>query len=246
MEKKEIIIGRNPVIEYLNSLEDGTGIELHLSSTAHGKIIAEIQGICRRKKVKIISEDKTFFKELSSSSTHQGVALHIPIRKNDHDPSETLRKVAADKGTVILLDQITDPHNLGSIIRSAEALGCGAVILPKNNSAAVNETVIKASAGATAHIEIITIVNVSQFIDELKSLGFWLIGTSDHGTVKLTELGDVHPACIVIGSEGQGMRRLTEEKCDYIVSIPLKGKVSSLNASVAAAIVMYEIIKERV
>ncbi len=244
MEKKEIIYGRNPVIEYLNSITDGSGMELHLSSTAHGKIIIEIQHICRRKKVKIISVDKSFFKDSSSATTHQGVALHIKHQKKDIDPLEILKKVAEEKGSVILLDQITDPHNLGSIIRSAEALGCGAVILPKNNSAEVNETVIKTSAGATAHIEIITIVNVAQFLDELKELGFWIIGTSDHGTVSIKKLKEVHPSCIIIGSEGKGMRRLTEEKCDYIVSIPLKGKVSSLNASVAAAIVMYEVMKD--
>lgn len=243
MEKKKIITGRNPVIEYLNSINDGSGMELHLSSTAHGKIVVEIQNICRRKKVKIITEDKSFFKDFSSSSTHQGVALHINIQINESDPSEILKKIADTGGSVILLDQITDPHNLGSIIRSAEALGCDAVILPKNNSAEVNETVIKTSAGATAHIEIITIVNIAQFLDELKELGFWIVGTSDHGIIPVAKLGDVHPACIVIGSEGKGMRRLTEEKCDYIVSIPLKGKVSSLNASVAAAIVMYEVLK---
>lgn len=245
MEKKKIISGRNPVIEYLNSIDDGSGMELHLSSSAHGKIIIEIQHICRRKKVKIITEDKTFFKDISSSSTHQGVALHIPAAKKESDPFEVLKKVASEKGTIILLDQITDPHNLGSIIRSAEALGCGAVILPKDKSAEVNETVHKTSAGATAHIEIITIVNVAQFLDELKEFGFWIVGTSDHGTIPVTKLSDVHPACIIIGSEGKGMRRLTEEKCDYIVSIPLKGKVSSLNASVAAAIVMYEILKDK-
>lgn len=243
MEKKKIISGRNPVIEYLNSIDDGSGMELHLSSSAHGKIIIEIQHICRRKKVKIITEDKSFFRDFSSSATHQGVALHIPVAKKESDPFEVLKKTAAEKGTVILLDQITDPHNLGSIIRSAEALGCGAVILPKDKSAEVNETVIKTSAGATAHIEIITIVNVAQFLEDLKELGFWIVGTSDHGTIPITGLKDVHPACIIIGSEGKGMRRLTEEKCDYIVSIPLKGKVSSLNASVAAAIVMYEIMK---
>ncbi len=243
MEKKEIITGRNPVIEYLDSIEDGSGLELHISSSAHGKIIADIQQLCRRKKVKIITEDKSFFKEVSPASTHQGVALHITSRRKEINPFELLKRISDEKGFVILLDQITDPHNLGSIIRSAEALGCDAVILPKNNSAEVNETVIKTSAGATAHIEIITIVNVSQILDEMKELGFWIVGTSDHGTLPVTKLGEVHPACIIIGSEGKGMRRLTEEKCDYIVSIPLKGKVSSLNASVAAGIIMYELTR---
>ncbi len=243
MEKKEIVSGRNPVIEYLSGITDGSGIELHLSSTAHGKIIAEIQRLCKSKRVRVILEDKAFFDKLSSSSTHQGVVLHIPVRKNETDPAELLKKISFEKGTIVLLDQITDPHNLGSIIRTAEALGCRAVILPKNNSAEVNETVIKTSAGATAHIEIITVINVSQFLDELKDLGYWIVGTSDHGKARFTELGNVHPCCIIIGSEGKGMRRLTEDKCDFIVSIPLKGKVSSLNASVAAAIVIYELMK---
>jgi 23S rRNA (guanosine2251-2'-O)-methyltransferase len=244
MEKKEIVIGRNPVLEYLKSREDCTGFELHLSSTAHGKIIADIQNLCNRKKVKIVMEDKLFFKNTGSSSKHQGVVLYIPVKKQVHDMTGLLKKIAEEKGIIVLLDQITDPHNLGSIIRSAEAFGCGAVIRAKDNSADVNEIAVKASAGASAHIEIITIVNVAQFLEEIKSMGFWIIGTSDRGTVSINNLNDPYPACIIIGSEGKGMRRLTEASCDYIVSIPLKGNVSSLNASVAAGIVIYEITKK--
>ena len=177
------------------------------------------------------------------ASVHQGVALYITVKNKGAGSFETLKNIAGNKGTVILLDQITDPHNLGSIIRSAEALGCGAVIIPKNNSAEVNETVVKTSAGATAHIEIITITNVARFLDDLKKMKFWIIGTSDHGNMTPGRLKEFLPACIIIGNEGKGMRRLTEEKCDYIASIPLKGKVSSLNASVAAGIVIYEIMK---
>ena len=249
MEKKEIIIGRNPVLEYLNSIEDCTGFELHISSTAHGKIIADIQNICKRKNVRVVIEDKLSLLSssslFSSSSKHQGVVLYIPIKKQVYDKTELLKKIAEEKGIIVLLDQITDPHNLGSIIRSAEAFGCKAIILPKDNSAVVNETVVKASAGATAHIEIITIVNVAQFLEDIKKIGFWIIGTSDRGTVSIKDHNLYHknfyPACIIIGSEGKGMRRLTEERCDYIVSIPLKGRVSSLNASVAAGVVIYEI-----
>ena len=247
MEKKEIIIGRNPVLEYLNSIEDCTGFELHLSSTAHGKIIADIQNICKIKNVKIVIEDKLSLSSLSSSK-HQGVVLYIPIKKQVYDRTELLKKIAENKGIIVLLDQITDPHNLGSIIRSAEAFACSAVILPRDNSAIVNETVVKSSAGATAHIEIITIVNVAQFLEDIKKIGFWIIGTSDRGTISIKEHNLYHknfyPACIIIGSEGKGMRRLTEEHCDYIVSIPLKGRVGSLNASVAAGVVIYEIMKD--
>lgn len=244
MEKKEVITGRNPVIEYLRGLKDHSGVELHISDSAHGKIIEEILGICRNKRVKIIQESKGFFSSYASSSVHQGVVLFLPKQQAQGKSGgvSTLEKIAAEKGVIVLLDQITDPHNLGSIIRSAEALGCGAVAITKDNSAAINDTVIKTSAGATAYIETITVTNISQFLDELKSLGFWIAGTSDHGNVSLDKLKDIRPACIIIGSEGKGMRRLTEEKCDYVVSIPLKGQISSLNASVAAGIVIYKII----
>ncbi|HPJ34957.1 MAG TPA: 23S rRNA (guanosine(2251)-2'-O)-methyltransferase RlmB [Spirochaetota bacterium] len=242
MEKKEIITGRNPVIEYLRGLKDPSGVELHISESAHGRIIDEILGICRSRKVKIIMEKKEYFSSYASSSVHQGVVLFIPGKAKSESPSSILKQIADSKGVIVLLDQITDPHNLGSIIRSAEALGCGAVAITKDNSAAVNDTVVKTSAGATAYIETITVTNISNFLIELKNLGYWIAGTSDHGNISLEKLKDIRPACIIIGNEGKGMRRLTEEKCDYIVSIPLKGKISSLNASVAAGIVIYKII----
>ena len=147
------------------------------------------------------------------------------------------------KGVLVLLDQITDPHNVGAIIRTAEALGADAVVLPKAHSPEIGPTVIKASAGATAHIRIITVTNVASFLDRLKGMGYWVVGTAADGNLPLTEASTVKPAVVVIGSEGQGMRRLTEENCDYIVSIPLRGRISSLNASVAAGIVLYEILK---
>ena len=242
MEKKEVITGRNPVIEYLRSVTDTSGVELHISGSAHGKIIDEILGICRNKKIRTVMESGEFFSDYASSSVHQGVVLYAPKRTCTSDSGSILQKIADNRGVIVLLDQITDPHNLGSIIRSAEALGCGAVAITKDNSAAINETVIKTSAGATAYIETITVTSITRFLDELKSLGFWIAGTSDHGNVSLDRLKDIRPACIIIGSEGKGMRRLTEEKCDYVVSIPLRGKISSLNASVAAGIIIYRII----
>lgn len=242
MEKKEVITGRNPVIEYIRGVRDTSGVELHISDSAHGKIIDEILGICRNKKIKIIQENRGFFSDYASSSVHQGVVLYLPKHQGKADTGSTIQRIAAEKGVIVLLDQITDPHNLGSIIRSAEALGCGAVAITKDNSAAINDTVIKTSAGATAHIETISVTNIAQFLDELKNLGYWIAGTSDHGNVSLDKLREIRPACIIIGSEGKGMRRLTEDKCDYVVSIPLKGKISSLNASVAAGIVIYKII----
>ncbi|HPS58862.1 MAG TPA: 23S rRNA (guanosine(2251)-2'-O)-methyltransferase RlmB [Spirochaetota bacterium] len=243
MEKKEIVTGRNPVIEYLKSVPDTAGMSVHISEGSHGRIIDEIISLCKKRNVRVVTEGRSFFNSYSSAA-HQGVVLIMPRTKEAPVSGDVLSTAARDKGVVVLLDQITDPHNMGSIIRSAEALGCKAVIIPKNNSAAVNETVIKTAAGATAHIEIIQVTNVAQFLEELKGMGFWIIGTSDHGTVKIGEVKNILPACIIIGGEGKGMRRLTEEKCDYTVSIPLRGKVSSLNASVAAGIVIYEMLKD--
>jgi len=242
MEKKEVIAGRNPVFEYLKSMENSRkGVELFISSKAHGKIIGEIKKLAGSKGVKISLCDMDFLKKYSASS--QGVAIFAPLSRKTLDLDGDLDKISAEKGLVVVLDQITDPHNLGSIIRTAEALGCSTIVVPKNNSADVNEVVRKTSAGATAYVDIHRIGNLSRFIDEVKEKGFWVVGTSDHGTADITKLNEIRPACIIIGSEGKGMRRLTEDKCDYVVTIPLTGKVSSLNASVAAGIVLYEAAK---
>lgn len=244
MEKKEIVTGRNPVVEYLKSVPDTTGMSVHVAEGSHGRVIDEILSLCKKRNVRVVTEGKSFFNRFSSAA-HQGVVLMMPRSHEAPRQGDVLSAAVSEKGVIVLLDQVTDPHNMGSIIRSAEALGCMAVIIPKNNSAGINETVIKTSAGATAHIEIIQVTNVAQFLEELKGMGFWIIGTSDHGTVKISDVKDILPACIVIGGEGKGMRRLTEEKCDYTVSIPLRGRVSSLNASVAAGIVIYEVLKNK-
>jgi len=243
MENKEIIFGRNPVLEYLQAAAAGDKNELFVSKNAHGKIIDTIVNEARSKKIKITFKEKDFFKSLGASSKHQGIALKIAQKTKKTGESELLEKAAESKGVLVLLDQITDPHNAGSIIRTAEAMGCCGIIIPKSNSTGITGIVIKSSAGATAYIDIITISNVSAFLEKAKESGFWIIGTSDHGNTGLSQICGIKPAVVVIGSEGTGMRRLTEEKCDYLVNIPMKGKISSLNASVAAGIVIYEIMK---
>lgn len=243
MEEKNIIFGRNPVLEYIRNASNGDNFELFLSKKAHGKIIGIIINECMGKKIPVTYKEKDFFSKIGASSKHQGVALRVP-RAIKKIPDKNLLKTTADKnGILVLLDQITDPHNAGSIIRTAEALGGDGIVLPGANSAGLGPSVIKSSAGATAYINIITVPNVSSFLDRAKKAGFWIIGTGFHGKTEISELKKIRPAIVIIGSEGKGMRRLTEEKCDFIVSIPLRGKVSSLNASVAAGIVLYEIMK---
>lgn len=245
MEDKELIFGRNPVLEYLRGAEPGSRMELFITNNAHGKIIDTIVEQAQGKKIIVRRVDKDFFTQIGPSSRHQGVALKLHDR--DAGPGVSsgslLEKSAAKKGVLVLLDQITDPHNAGSIIRTAEALGCDGVIIPKSHAAGITPAVVKSSAGATAHIEINQVSNVAAFLDEAKKSGYWIVGTDDAGATELKNLGTVRPAVLIIGSENSGMRRLTAEKCDFIIRIPLAGKVSSLNASVAAGIILYEIMK---
>jgi len=242
MEKDKIIIGRNPVLEYIKNIKKNDNTILYISEKSHGKIISEIATLAKKKSISIQYKDKSFFETISSSSKHQGVALSAPTLLQSNNIKDILKKTVAEKGVIVLLDQITDPHNTGSIIRSAEALGCSAVILPKDKSAGITSTVIKSSAGATAHIPIFPIGNIATFIEDAKKHNFWIIGTSDHGTTDILEIKKLKPLILIIGSEGAGMRKLTEEKCDKTVYIPLKGKISSLNASVAAGIIIHQIM----
>ena len=242
METKEII-GRNPVLEYLRALEERSGGELFVSKSAHGKIIDTIVREAKQRGVKITWCEKDLLSRVDSSSRHQGVMLRLPSRARSPREEDFLEEVAAVSGVIVALDRLSDPHNVGSIIRSAEALGASGAVLSKAHSAEVTPVVVKASAGATAHLPLLTVSNIAQFLERAKSRGFWIIGASGEGESSPEEVAEVRPAVLVIGSEGEGMRRLTEHKCDYMVRIPLKGNIESLNASVAAGIILYELLK---
>jgi 23S rRNA (guanosine2251-2'-O)-methyltransferase len=242
LEKKRIICGRNPVYEYLRSSKELKGV-LYISESAHGKIIEQISGEAKRRGISVQKCDKDKLEELSQSSHDQGVVLAVSTVGEEAVTEKSLiEDIAAKKGVLVLLDQLTDPHNIGAIIRTAEALGADGVLMPRAHAPEMNATIIKSAAGATAHIPVITVANAARFIDQAKEARFWVVGTDESGTTKLSELKTIRPALVVIGSEGSGMRRLTTEKCDFIVKIPLKGKVTSLNASVAAGIVLFHVL----
>jgi 23S rRNA (guanosine2251-2'-O)-methyltransferase len=243
VEKKEII-GRNPVLEYLRTCEPGQDAELFISETAHGKIIDVIIDEARRASIKLTYQKREFFSRIGSSSHHQGVMLRIARRGVQMRDEEFYAQVAERSGVLVALDQLTDPHNIGSIIRTAEALGAEGVIMARAHAPEINQTIIKSSAGATAHIKIIQVGNIAQSLEKAREAGIWIIGTSDQGDTGMEKLRELRPAVLVIGSEGSGMRRLTGEKCDYLVRIPLRGQISSLNASVAAGILLWEILRE--
>ncbi|HNV46947.1 MAG TPA: 23S rRNA (guanosine(2251)-2'-O)-methyltransferase RlmB [Spirochaetota bacterium] len=237
------ILGRKPVLEYLRSLDTGAGIELFVSKSAHGKIIDEIVAAAKRIGARAELVEKAHFAR-HPSSTHQGVMLVSRRKRETVTDAEFVAEVSARGGVLVLLDHLTDPHNVGAIIRTVEALGGDGVALTRHGTAEVNATVVKASAGATAHLRVITTPNAAHFIELARERGFSIVGTAADGTIGLDELPGLRPLVIVIGSEGEGMRRLTEERCDHIVAIPLRGMVASLNASVAAAIVLHEALKE--
>lgn len=237
----QIVAGRKVVLEYLSALEGQA--TLYVSDTAHGKIIDVIIATARSKHIPVQKVNKSWFTN-NCDTNHQGVALVMSCRPKKDENIFDLHAIAATKGVIVACDEITDPHNIGAIIRTTEALGGSAVVLTKAHAPEITPTIIKASAGATAHIAVHQVTNLARFLDEAKQAGFWVIGTSDKGTQALSTIATYKPAVLVIGSEGTGMRHLTQSLCDVIVAIPLKGKVSSLNASVACGIVLWELLKE--
>jgi 23S rRNA (guanosine2251-2'-O)-methyltransferase len=242
-ENENVVEGRNPVIEVLKS--NRTLEKLYV---AKGNVEGSIKVILSMAKEKgyVISEvDKRKLDEMSTTGSHQGViAIVSPYTYSSIDEILEYAKQKGEDPFIIILDEIEDPHNLGSIVRSANVCGAHGVIIPKRRSALVTATVIKSSAGAVEHTKIAKITNINQTIEELKKKGVWVAGTDMNGEVcyKANLKG---PMAIVIGSEGKGISKLVRENCDLIISIPMKGEINSLNASVAAGIVMYEGMRQR-
>jgi 23S rRNA (guanosine2251-2'-O)-methyltransferase len=158
------------------------------------------------------------------------------------------RRIAQTLGhsLVLVLDSIEDPQNLGSLIRTAESCGVQGVLIPKDRAVGLTPTVVKASAGAVAHIPIVRVTNLAQAIDDLKKQGFWVVGTDAHGGKSLYEMKFDMNVALVIGSEGKGIRPLLLKKCDFTVSIPMRGKIASLNTAIAGAVILYEILRQRI
>jgi 23S rRNA (guanosine2251-2'-O)-methyltransferase len=241
---EKIIIGRNPVLEALRA---GTKIEkIFILHGVHGNAIKNITTLARQKGVTCVDVGKNKFDEFDGSSDAQGVIAIVG--QKDYVEVEDILDFAVKKNEVpfiLILDEIEDPQNLGAIIRTAECVGTHGVIIPKHHAASVSSGVIKASAGAAQYVNVAKVTNIAQTIDELKLKGVWIIGTDGTAEKFYYEMDYKMPLALVIGSEGYGIRRLVKEKCDFLVKIPMFGKIESLNASVAAALVMYEVVRKR-
>ena len=242
--QNEIIEGRNAVMEALRA---GRAIDkLFINRGEVDRTLGHIASTARDKGVVVVECDRRKLDFMSQTHAHQGVIAVCAVR--EYCSVDDILAIAGERGEtpfVIVCDEISDGHNLGAIIRSAECAGAHGVIIPKRRSAGLTAVVDKASAGAAEHMAIARVPNLPAAIRELKERGLWVYGTAADGASDLWHTDFTGPLALVIGSEGDGMGRLVAESCDYIVSLPMKGQVSSLNASAAAAITMYEILRQR-
>ena len=243
-EADGIIEGRNAVIEALRSGE--TIDKIYLAKGETDKTLGHIASRAREKGIVVVEADRRKLDGMSRTHAHQGVIALAAMR--EYVSVQSLLDAAAEKGEAPLLvvcDEISDPHNLGAILRTAECAGAHGVIIPKRRSAGLTAIVGKPSAGAVSYMPVARVSNLPATLEELKKKGVWVYGTAAEGTTFLYDADLKGPAAIVIGSEGSGMGRLVREKCDFLVSIPMKGHISSLNASAAAAILLYEAVRRR-
>jgi 23S rRNA (guanosine2251-2'-O)-methyltransferase len=240
------IAGRKPVLEALRA---GTQLErILILQGVHGAVIEEIRSTARQARVTVLDLRREEFRALADETTSQGVIAMTVSKKPlmQLDQLLSLARTRTEPGFLLILDEIEDPQNLGALIRTAECAGVHGVIVPKHHSAPVGPAAVKASAGATEHMAIAEVTNVVNAIEELKQEGFWIAGLEGSGSTSYTAADYTGPTALIVGNEGKGIRRLVKEHCDFLVSIPVLGKVSSLNASVAGALVMYEALRQRV
>ncbi len=242
--EENLIYGINPVLEAFRA---GRGIEkLIVSEGRGGREVTELINLARERNIKISYEPRESLSRVSRTETHQGVMAIVAAGKyTTLDEILHKAKSSGEPPFIIILDGIQDPQNLGAIIRSAVCAGAQGVVLPKDRAVGLTSTVEKASAGALSYMAVTKVTNISQTLEELKEKGFWIIGTDSQACGDLYSANFKGPVGLVIGSEGEGIRPLVAKKCDLLVSIPIKGKVSSLNASAAAAVIMYEAVRQR-
>lgn len=243
-EADGIIEGRNAVIEALRA---GTAIDkIYLQKGETDKTLGHIASKARSAGAVVVEADRRKLDAMSRTHAHQGVIALSSVR--EYASVEDILQAAADKGEAPLLvicDELSDPHNLGAVIRTAECAGAHGVIIPKRRSAGLTAIVAKTSAGAVSYLPVARVPNLTAVLKQLKGEGLWVFGADAAGGTRLYDADLKGPAAIVIGSEGDGMGRLVREQCDFLVSIPMKGQLNSLNASAAAAVVLYEAVRQR-
>ena len=243
-EADGIIEGRNAVTEALRA---GTPIDkIYLARGETDAALGHIASTARSKGVVVVECDRRKLDGMSRTHSHQGVIALAAVR--EYASVDDILEAARAKGEpplIVVCDEISDPHNLGAIIRTAYCAGAHGVVIPKRRSAGLTSVVAKTSAGAVSHMKVARVPNIPSLLKDLKKQGVWVFGTAANGTTGLYDTDLKGAAAIVIGSEGDGMTRLAAENCDFLVSIPMKGDLNSLNASASAAILLYEAVRQR-
>lgn len=243
-EADGLIEGRNAVIEALRT--EASIDKIFIQKGEVDKTLGHIASKARAAGIVVVEADRRKLDGMSRTHAHQGVIAVAAVRA--YATVEDILQAARDKGEpplLVVCDELSDPHNLGAVIRTAECAGAHGVIIPKRRSAGLTAVVAKTSAGAVAHVPVARVPNLPSLLKELKEEGVWVFGTAAGGTTQLYQADLKGPAAIVIGSEGDGMGRLVAENCDFTVSIPMFGKINSLNASAAAAVLLYEAVRQR-
>ena len=243
-EADGLIEGRNAVIEALRTEASIDKIFIQKGET--DKTLGHIASKARAAGIVVVEADRRKLDGMSRTHAHQGVIALAAVREYV-SVEDILADAAAknEKPLIVVCDEISDPHNLGAILRSAECAGAHGVIIPKRRSVGLSAVVAKASAGAIEFMKVARVTNLAAAMEELKEKGVWIYGTAAEGSIPMNQADLRGPAAIVIGSEGDGMSRLVREKCDVTVHIPMKGRISSLNASAAASILLYEAVRQR-
>ena len=243
-EADGIIEGRNAVIE---ALREGTPVDkIYLARGETDSALGHIASTARSRGIVVVECDRRKLDGMSRTHSHQGVIALAAGR--EYASVDDILNAAREKGEpplIVVCDELSDPHNLGAVIRTAECAGAHGVIIPKRRSAGLTAVVAKTSAGAVSHVPVARVPNLPALLDELKEAGVGVFGTAADGDRLRYDADLKGPAAIVIGSEGTGMGRLVAEKCDFKVRIPMKGRLNSLNASAAAAIMLYEAVRQR-
>ena len=240
----DVLIGRNAVPEALRA---GRGINrVLLAKGDHAGSIPEIEALAREKNIPVEYVERGKIEAVAGGARHQGVLAYVaPVAYAELDDILRAAEAKGEPPFLLLLDELEDPHNLGALLRTADATGVHGVLIPKRRSVPLTATVAKTSAGAVEYVPVARIGNIAQTLRELKARGFWVAGADMDGTQQYWEADLTGPLVLVVGSEGHGMSRLTKENCDFIVRMPMVGRINSLNASVAGSILMYESLRQR-
>jgi 23S rRNA (guanosine2251-2'-O)-methyltransferase len=241
----DIIEGRNPVLEALKAGRPISRILLDRNTRGHATV-AQIISLARRKEIQIELVERLTIDRQSSTDSHQGIIAFAAAK--GYVDLEDLFTISSQKGEsplYLVLDGLEDPRNLGAILRTAEATGIHGVIIREKRAVGITPAVVKASAGAVEYIPVAMVTNISQTIISLKKNNIWVTGIDASGGLEYSKVDYKLPTAIVVGGEGKGLSELVAKRCDWIASIPMKGKITSLNASVAAAVIMYEVLRQR-